>query len=75
MPLRFRPEVLEMARREAGISRDRLAAKAGVSRVSVWNVERRVSESPRPETVKALADALGVPIADLYEEIASEDVA
>lgn len=73
MPLRFRPEVLERARVEAGLSRDRLALMAGVGRVSVWNAERRGSESPRPETVKALADALGLPIAELYEEVGMTD--
>ena len=74
MPLRFRPEVLERVRIEAGFSRDRLAAKSGVSRVSIWNAERRVSETPRPETIKALADALGISTSELYE-VDAEDVA
>lgn len=68
MPLRFRPEVLERARREQGLSRDKLASLSGVSRVSVWNAERGVTRDPWPANVKALADALGIDVADLYEE-------
>jgi DNA-binding XRE family transcriptional regulator len=73
MPLRFRPEVLERARLEAGLSRDALAAPSKVSRVTIFMVETGRTV-PRPETVKALADALGIAVADLYDEVA-EDVA
>lgn len=68
MPLRFRPEVLERARLEAGLSRESLAAKAGVGRVTIFNAESGLSTQPRPEIVKALADALGLPVSDLYDE-------
>lgn len=68
MPLRFLPDVLERARREQGLSRDKLASLSGVARVSIWNAERGVSQDPRPDTIKALADALGLDVADLYEE-------
>jgi len=67
MPLHFRREVLERARLDAGLSRDKLAQLADVGRVTVYMVESGKT-SPRPETVKAFADALGLPVAELYAE-------
>lgn len=74
MALRFRPGALADLRVAAGLSRDRLAAMSGVSRVSIFMAETGRT-LPRPETVKSLADALGISTTDLYDEVPSEDVA
>jgi transcriptional regulator with XRE-family HTH domain len=63
---RFRREVLERARLDAGLSRGDLAQKSGVARITIYDAETGASTQPRPKTVKALAEALGIEVAELY---------
>lgn len=55
-------------RGEAGLSRFRLAAMAGVTEKTISNWERRGIADARYGAVKRLARALGVPMEDLEEE-------
>lgn len=67
MPLRFRPEVLEQLRLDAGLSQGELADKAGVARISVYNAETGKSAQPQARIVYKLAIVLGVPASDFYD--------
>ena len=58
---------LQKLRRAQGLSQDKLALAAGISRIAYLNIEKRQSE-PRAETLRALAKALGVRIPDLLVE-------
>lgn len=66
MPLTFRPEALEMARVDAGLTHTELARRAGVGRSSVYRAEKGRGK-PHAQIVKAIADALGIDVTDLYE--------
>ena len=54
-------------RHARGLSQEKLAAAAGISRIAYMNIERRQSE-PRPDTVRALAKALKVRVPELLVE-------
>jgi DNA-binding XRE family transcriptional regulator len=62
---------LEQARRSAGMTQRDLAAKAGVSAQTVVRAEG--GESPRVATMRVLAWALGVTVAELWPD--RQDVA
>lgn len=66
----MRTEKSEIARlrKEAGLSRYRLASMAGVSEKSVRNYEAKGIENAQYGVVKRLAHALGVPMDDLEGE-------
>ncbi len=53
-------EQLKRYRRAAGLAQEELAARAGVSARSISNIERGVPHRPRRDTVRQLADALGL---------------
>lgn len=67
------PELLALGRRLRQIRRSRelsqeaLADLAGVHPKHLSEIER-ANKDPRATTVIRIADALGVPVADLYEE-------
>lgn len=65
-------EALKKLRWESGVSQEALAAKAGVSEMTVNSLEQGKTR-PRLSTVKKIADALGVPISEItaYEKAAS----
>ncbi len=52
--------LLRSRRVAAGLSQERLAERAGLSLRGVSDLERGVRRSPRLETVRMLADALGL---------------
>lgn len=54
-------------RKRAYLSAGELADKAGVSRDTIWRVESGKTPSLRPSTVRKIADALGVPPAEIAE--------
>jgi Zn-dependent peptidase ImmA (M78 family)/DNA-binding XRE family transcriptional regulator len=54
-------------RHAQGLSQDKLAVAAGISRIAYLNIERRQAE-PRAETVRALAKALHVRVPELLVE-------
>ena len=59
---------LEHIRRLRGLSQRELAEKAGVSPATVYELEVGKRPTPRPSTLRKLADALEVEIADLLGE-------
>lgn len=63
----FDPEKLRLARKAAGLSRDRLAADADISSATVGLLERG-SVDPRSETVAKLANALGIDPGSLFAD-------
>jgi transcriptional regulator with XRE-family HTH domain len=44
-----------------GISQGDLAAAVGVDRTAIWRIERDGTQ-PRPDTLRKIADRLGVPL-------------
>lgn len=56
-------ERVRRIRTEQGISREKLAAKAGIVSQTVLRMEN--GDDPRLSTVRAVADALGVPVGEL----------
>lgn len=67
--MQFSPEQLRRARILAGLSQRALARRAGVSESLVVRAEG--GASPQVTTVKSLADALSIPVADLYTDEAA----
>jgi len=59
---------LEHIRRLRGLSQRDLAEKAGVSPATVYELEVGKRPTPRPSTLRKLAEALEVEIADLFGE-------
>jgi Zn-dependent peptidase ImmA (M78 family)/DNA-binding XRE family transcriptional regulator len=59
---------LQRLRLARGLSQDKLAQVAGISRIAYINIERCQSE-PRVDTVRALAKALGVRVPELLVEV------
>jgi predicted ATPase/transcriptional regulator with XRE-family HTH domain len=55
-----RGERVRRLRRDAGLSQEELAARAGISLRSVSNLERDAPHAPRRETLRLVAEALGV---------------
>ena len=58
---------LREAREAAGLSQDRLAANAGIGRSTLVRIEHDHA-CPRLATKRVIADALGVPVFDLWPE-------
>ena len=53
-------EQLRQYRERAGLTQEELAAKAGLTAKAISALERAERRSPYPQTVRALADALGL---------------
>lgn len=64
--MRFQPEALRRERTIGGYSARALARRAKVTAATITRAEAGETH-PSPATVKALADALGVDVADLYD--------
>lgn len=58
---------LQRLRLARGLSQEKLALAAGISRIAYINIERRRSE-PRPDTLRALAKVLQVRVPELLAE-------
>ena len=65
--MRFDSRALTIARLTHGYSQRQLADRSGVSHTTIQSAEKGVY-TPRPESVLALADALGLSPLDLYTE-------
>lgn len=63
----IRPETLRLQRLRAVLSRQQLAQKAGVTRQRIDMLEAGHRPGIKPETARAIADALGCPVEDLVE--------
>jgi transcriptional regulator with XRE-family HTH domain len=59
---------LEKVRRLHGLSQRELAEKAGVSPATVYELEVGKRTTPRGSTLRKLAEALGVEVADFFIE-------
>jgi predicted ATPase/transcriptional regulator with XRE-family HTH domain len=53
-------ELLRRTRREAGLTQEELAARAGISTRAVSDLERAINRKPQLETFRLLADAIGL---------------
>lgn len=62
-------------RASAGLTQIELAARAGVSRRTVAEIELSANANPTRATLGSLADALGVSVADLMADDAPEPTA
>ena len=60
------PTYISEHRRRQKLSIRGLAAKAGLDSGALTRLEHGETKTPRPETLRALAKALEVPIADIY---------
>jgi predicted RNase H-like HicB family nuclease/DNA-binding Xre family transcriptional regulator len=63
---------LEMWRRNRGLSQRGLAKLSGVSPATIYELETGRRPEPRPSTLRKLAHALGVEVAELLQEPAQE---
>ena len=55
-------------RKKKGISQDKLSKIAGVTYNTIIKIESGATSNPRVETLKQIADALGVRIDDLMKK-------
>ncbi len=55
------------------ITQEELAERAGVGKNTLCQIEERKADGPRTTTLQALADALSVPIASLFEAEAEDE--
>ena len=53
-------------REAAGITQEELSVKSGVSRATIWALERGENKVTTTKTLLNIADALGVPMDDLF---------
>jgi transcriptional regulator with XRE-family HTH domain len=67
MPTRL-GEKLRDLRKERGLTLDKLAEMANLSKSYLWELENRESQRPSAEKLTALADALGVAATYFLEE-------
>lgn len=61
-------ENIKKYRKEKGISQDKLSKMADVTYNTIIKIESGATHNPRVETLKQIADALGVGIDDLIRE-------
>jgi transcriptional regulator with XRE-family HTH domain len=67
MPTRL-GEKLRDLRKERGLTLEKLAEQAGLSKSYLWELENRESQRPSAEKLTALGDALGVSTRYFLEE-------
>jgi transcriptional regulator with XRE-family HTH domain len=61
-------EKLNALRKQRGLTLEKLAEMAGLSKSYLWELENRESQRPSAEKMTALADALGVAATYFFEE-------
>lgn len=61
-------EKLRDLRKQRGLTLDKLAELAGLSKSYLWELENRESQRPSAEKLTALADSLGVAASYFLEE-------
>lgn len=59
MDLKLIGSKIQQSRKDAGLSQDELAAKAGVARGAIQQIEKGIG-NPTVGTIQSLADAIGV---------------
>lgn len=58
--------MLRKSRERLGLSAREVADRSGMADSNVLRLEQGIIANPRPETLKSLADTLGLDLADLY---------
>ena len=61
-------------RLKLGLKQSELARRAGLSAPTVWALEKGDTKMPKFDTLKALADALGVPIPRIMADEQPSDI-
>ena len=64
-------EKLHELRKQRGLTLEKLAELAGLSKSYLWELENRESQRPSAEKLTALADALGVAAAYFFLKVPS----
>ena len=58
--------LLRTARQKRGLSASEVARRAGVTAGTITRMEAAQILGPRPESLKAIGQVLGIPVADLF---------
>ena len=66
-------KLLRLARERRGVSQSELARIAGVSRSTIVRLERDLSYAVIPSVRKAVSDALGISLAEVFPRHAEDD--
>ncbi|MBB3132153.1 SOS-response transcriptional repressor LexA [Paenibacillus rhizosphaerae] len=61
-------EFLRKLREQKGLSLNQLAAKSGVSNAQISRIENGLRDTPRPDTIKKLAEGLNISQTELMEK-------
>lgn len=64
---------IRILRRRKGVTLDQLARRAGVSEKTLRLLEREQTDTPHPETISAIAGALGVSPESLFEPLVTSE--
>lgn len=67
-----KPKRITAARLLAGYSLAAMGEKSGVSASTIFKLEQK-AKKVRPSTAKSIADAIGVPVEDLFEIVEEEE--
>lgn len=59
-------QLLKQARDKAGLGTHELGKRAGVQNSTILRIEQGISANPRPDVLRALADALHLDLADVF---------
>lgn len=59
-------KLLKEERERAGLSAREVAKRSGLNVSNVLRLEQGIYTNPRPETLKVIADVLGLDLADVY---------
>ncbi len=59
---------LKFYRKKAGLTQEKLSEKCGFNLNYIAEIERPSSRFPKPETVDAIAAALGIKVSALFDE-------
>lgn len=63
--MHIKPAAVIAQRRSRGLNQDDLADAMGVTERTIRRIESGLTPRPHPRTLKSLADALGVEVADI----------
>ncbi|MEG3007217.1 MAG: helix-turn-helix transcriptional regulator [Oscillospiraceae bacterium] len=72
MYLQINSEKLRELRLKKGLTCYSLAKKVGVGLKSIWRYEKNISKTTDRFRAKAIADALGCKVSDIFSEIEKE---
>lgn len=61
------PNRLKAVREKKGISMSELARRSGVCRSTIWKIETGNKQARTTRTLEKIANALGVPIREIFD--------